>query len=361
MKHLKKFIYILIMDISLYPKTKPLNQKMIVCSAVANLRGVPQNIDSNFKLPGSAKTNPFQITQLLLNEPVIAQKSFTDKKNNNWYLVKAIQQPNKNKDGNWSGLIGWIEAKNLIPVQNFEKHNLVITSLFADIYNTQGKKINTLFIGTQFTGTYIPEKNLYQITLPNKSYGYIKTSDTTILSKNITLTESEIRKNIIKTAEKFLGNVYSWGGRTPQTDLFPISSIDCSGLINLVFAGNGLLIPRNSVSQYLKAKHIKHGKNLKPGDLIFFANSKHKISHVLFYVGNGNVIESSLTVGEVKESSFKKRIGFDHFKMKSGDLSGPIMTLDSNNPTFFKIYFASFLSDQNMIHKLRADFLETHF
>ncbi len=47
--------------------------------------------------------------------------------------------------------------------------------------------------------------------------------------------------------------------------------------------------------------------------------------------------------------------------MKSGDLSGPIMTLDSSKPTFFKIYFASFLSDIKMIHKLRLKFLKTHY
>lgn len=361
MKYLKYLFYISIISLTTYSKPKQFHQKMIVASPVANLRGAPRNIPSDFKLPASSKTNPFQSTQLLCNEYVIAKQKFIDKENNAWYLVDAIQQPTKNQNGTWTGLTGWVQAQDLEEVEKFEEHNLVITNLFTTIYNNKNKKINILFIGTALTGTFDTEKNMYHITMPHGCCGWIKSSDVMTLSKHNELSESELRINIIKTAKKFLGNSYSWGGRTPETDLLPVSSIDCSGLTNLVFTAQGLLIPRNSGSQYQKATHIKHGKDLQAGDLIFFANNNHKISHVLFYSGDGKVIESSLTAGKVTETSFKKRIGFHHTTMKSGDLSGPIMTLESEKPTFFRVYFASFTSDKNMIQKLRHDFLQYHY
>ncbi|MBI2344663.1 C40 family peptidase [Candidatus Dependentiae bacterium] len=360
MKCLKYLTCCLIISAITNTKSNILSEKMIICSPVANLRGAPKNI-YNFTLPASSKTNPFQTTQLLFNDYVIAQQKFINQQNKTWYLVEALQQSNKNKNGSWSGLMGWIEGSDLQKVECFIEHNLVITSLFADIYNQENKKINTLFMGTSLTGKFDTEKNMCQIEMPDRSYGWIKASDVMPISKDNVPLKPKLRTNITETAKMFLGNLYSWGGRTPQTALINISSVDCSGLINLVFASQGLSIPRNSVSQYFKANDIKHGKNLQPGDLIFFGSDKHTINHVLLYIGNGEIIESSLTAGKVIQSLFKQRIGFDHTTMKSGDSSGPIKNLDSKNPTFFKVYFASFLSNNRLIDKLRLEFLQHHY
>ncbi len=357
MKYFKYLFYLTTINFLIYPEKFIPNQKMIVCSPMANLMGVPRDIPSDFTLPASSKTNPHQLTQLLFNEYLIAQKKYTDKKNKIWYLVNAIQQTNK-KNNKWSTLLGWVPAEDVQSVQQFEEHNLIVRSLFATIYNEKKQKIKTICIGTQLAGSIDAEKNMYQINLPNQSYGWIKISDITPTAKYHNFSESELRNNIIKTAKQFLGNLYSWGGRTPQNVVWTVSSVDCSGLINLAFTANGLLIPRNSSSQYHASSLIKYGKDLQPADLIFFADSNDKINHVLFYCGDGKVLEASLTAQKVQESSFKKRIGFDHTKMKSGDLSGPIMTLHSENPTFFKIYFGSFLSHATMIKKLRHDILQ---
>ena len=359
MKYFKYLFCAVMINFLIYPESTVYHQKMIVRSPIANLKGVPKDTPADFALPASSQTNPSQLTQLLFNEYLVAQKKYIDSSNITWYLVNAVQQLNKNNNRwcGWSGVLGWVKSKDVQPVKKFKKHNLLVTSLFANIYNEKQKKISTICIGTQLTGNIDTEKNMYQIDLPDESYGWMQISDVTPIEQQHELSESELRKNIIKTAQQFLGNLYSWGGRSPQTDLWNVSSVDCSGLVNLVFAAHGLLVPRNSYSQYLASSAIKYGKDLKIGDLIFFANSNNKINHVLLYCGDGKVLESSLTAQKVQESSFKKRIGFDHTKMKSGDLSGPIMVLDSENPTFFKIYFRSFLSHKNMLKKLKHDIL----
>lgn len=361
MKNLKYVFCTLIISTTIYPHKKRLNQKMIVRSSVANLRSEPKDIPTGLTLPSSSKTNPLQLTQLLYNEYVIAHKKYTDQEHTEWYQVEAVQQLNKNIDNSWSGINGWAKAQDLNPVEKFEQHNLVVTNLFAPIFTKQGTITTQLCIGTQLTGTLNVQDHTYHIQLPDRTYGYIHMDDVTPIQSLHGLTEQDVRNNIVEIAEKFLGNLYSWGGRTPQNKNWPVSSVDCSGLVNLTFAAQGLLIPRNSKTQYLKTNHIKHGKDLQAGDLIFFATSDQKISHVLIYDGHGNVIESSLTAGKVQKIPFKKRIGIDHTLMKSGDRSGPIKVCNSEHPTYFTLYFGSFLSQKNLVKKLRNDFLRHNY
>lgn len=360
MKYLKYFFYLPIVSITAFIYTHDFHKKMIVCVPVADVRSEPKDIPSDVKLPTSNKTNPLQLTQLLFNEYVIAQKQCTDEYDQIWYFIQAVQQPIHTEKNSCTCVPGWVKAEFLYPVEQFKQHNLVITNLFTPMYDDKQKKIDTLFIGTKLTGILDSEKNMYRIVMPKQDYLWINISDATPLSKDIEFSEPELRTSIIKTAQKFLGNLYSWGGRTPQTDMYHISSVDCSGLINLIFAAHGLLIPRNSSSQYLKTTHIKNGKDLKSGDLIFFADMEDKINHVILYTGNGNILESALSLNEVKEVSFKDRIGFDINTMQSGDIFKLQMT-PNPNPLSFKIYFGSFLNHESMISKLRHDMLRHNY
>ena len=55
----------------------------------------------------------------------------------------------------------------------------------------------------------------------------------------------DIRLNIIKTAKKYLGNKYQYGG----TDR---AGFDCSGFVMHVYQKNGIQLPRMSKNQYKK-------------------------------------------------------------------------------------------------------------
>ena len=80
-------------------------------------------------------------------------------------------------------------------------------------------------------------------------------------------------KELLKDAEKYLGAPYKYAGNTS-------SGFDCSGLVCKVFDENDKKLPRRSSDQALEGKEINI-KDVKPGDLVFFATAGgNKVSHV---------------------------------------------------------------------------------
>jgi peptidoglycan DL-endopeptidase CwlO len=97
--------------------------------------------------------------------------------------------------------------------------------------------------------------------------------DTTVYDPSV----SNIRKSIIRAAEKQLGVPYQWAGSSPE-------GFDCSGFTSYVFAQNGKELPRRAADQFSKGIEVKD-KNVKPGDLVFFDNGSG-ISHVGIVISN---------------------------------------------------------------------------
>ena len=91
----------------------------------------------------------------------------------------------------------------------------------------------------------------------------------------------------MKTARKYIGVPYRWGGETAE------GGFDCSGLTMVVYRLNGLNLPRNSRSQFDYGTFV-YKKDLKPGDLVFFATGKSKtrVSHVGIYIGSSRFIHA---------------------------------------------------------------------
>ncbi|MDR1086066.1 MAG: C40 family peptidase [Deltaproteobacteria bacterium] len=94
---------------------------------------------------------------------------------------------------------------------------------------------------------------------------------------------SPLGQAAVKTAKKYLGVPYRYGGRSPK-------GFDCSGLVWYVYRQNGLELPDASWKQVKAGQKVTKAE-LRPGDLVFF-QSKGKVNHVGIYIGGGEMIHA---------------------------------------------------------------------
>ena len=95
-----------------------------------------------------------------------------------------------------------------------------------------------------------------------------------------------LREKIVRTATRYVGVPYRWGGESPGT------GFDCSGLTMAVYRINGLNLPRSSRQQWTVGRRI-HRSQLQKGDLVFFATRGGKrISHVGIYTGGDKFLHA---------------------------------------------------------------------
>jgi cell wall-associated NlpC family hydrolase len=107
-----------------------------------------------------------------------------------------------------------------------------------------------------------------------------------------------------KTAKKYLGVPYVYGGRTP-------SGFDCSGLTAYVYGRQGVKLPGSSAQQAKSGRLIRK-RNLRPGDLVFFCTAGgRQVSHVGLYLGDSKFIHApgrgkKVTTASLNDTYFKK-------------------------------------------------------
>ncbi len=111
---------------------------------------------------------------------------------------------------------------------------------------------------------------------------------------------SSVRTNVVNYALQFLGNPYVWGG-TSLT-----KGVDCSGFTMQVLGKYGYSLPHYSGSQAQMGTKIDSSQ-MRPGDLIFYANKSGKINHVSMYIGNGQVVHAASRRSGIKISSWNYR------------------------------------------------------
>lgn len=105
---------------------------------------------------------------------------------------------------------------------------------------------------------------------------------------------SKSDKALIKEAKSWIGTKYKYGGHSR-------SGTDCSGFVMQVYkAVYDFKLPRTSRDQHDFCNKINK-KDLKVGDLVFFATGKSssKVSHVGLYIGNGEFIHASSSKGVI--------------------------------------------------------------
>jgi len=232
--------------------------KYSVSVKVTDLRGEPVAGSQNLQL------DRLQESQLLFGERV----SVLDVKGG-WAFIEALEQEKRYPDGSWAGYRGWVQMKDLMPVERFPDQNFVVTDHDGE-YS----------FGTRLVGAKKPAPNM------------------------------------IDLGRKMIGFPYFWGGRSsyrPNTR----SSVDCSGFVNLLYRVQGVDIPRDAHDQYLKSERI-NGADLEVGDLVF-SGKNERITHVMLYSGEGRILEATEESGSVREIAGEAKFGVPLSKIRSGE------------------------------------------
>jgi cell wall-associated NlpC family hydrolase len=89
------------------------------------------------------------------------------------------------------------------------------------------------------------------------------------------------RDAVVAAARKYLGVPYVFGGTNPATGL------DCSGLVQRVYADQGITLPRLAADQATQGTPVANLDQAKPGDLLAF---NRPVDHIAIYIGDGKMI-----------------------------------------------------------------------
>lgn len=130
---------------------------------------------------------------------------------------------------------------------------------------------------------------------------YIVSPEDYALAKERMYGKAYFRKELVETAESFIGLPYRWGGSSAD------KGFDCSGLTMAVYHLNGLNLPRSSWAQYRVGNPVRRSA-LDKGDLVFFATSGgRRISHVGVYAGDESFIHAPGRGKTIRADSLSNR------------------------------------------------------
>jgi len=271
---------------------------MVIRQPIINLYLTPQDTVSD--------------TQLLYGERVNVLKE-----KNGWLYVATELPIVGLQSGTWEGFEGWIKKESCaIPIKTLLTNTVVIQTPYCYVYqrpSQQTKVIKQLFFGTMLPAVRL-NKKWWEVTLVDGTQGCVFGENLFELSslKSIRC----IRNRLKKLSSIFINVDYGFGKRS-------IESVNCSGLVNLLYRACGLPIPLKAHDQFLMAKKIEAEK-LQTGDLIFIQwKNIPRMKHVLLYLGNEMLLEATIRGDKrVRIVDARKRFGCPLRNFKNGDTYG---------------------------------------
>lgn len=281
-------------------------QKYIVTVPVADLRKDPSPHKKIYE------KDLLQESQLIFGEQVLGLHEQGD-----WIFIEAVEQKKWVPDSGWKGYPGWVKKNQLHPVEEFPSTSHIIDATWQPIYNKPNGYSDLKYTVSFGTALSIVDElsDFWVIQLHNKQYGF--TPKKGIREKN----GQPNRQDICRKGTLFLNAPYLWGGRSAFTSNLElgITSMDCSGLTNLLYRINGLDIPRDAHDQFLKCTQ-KDYDALQPGDLVFTADRTRpeRITHVMIHLSPETLLESSLAPKCVRLISTNEKLGMNCQGLKSG-------------------------------------------
>lgn len=212
--------------------------------------------------------------------------------------------------GNWiygftttDSYYGWLEKKNIGLVSDYTH---IVCNIRSSVLSKPNVKSNLM--------SYLPLRSRIKVISIKNNWAKIKFSYKNLIKYGYVscfhiLGKNESFKNWITIAEKMVGIPYRWGGR----DCF---GIDCSALVQHLFAFSGISLPRDTSDQLLffkthpnydLRKSLENKEFLKKGDIIYW------LGHVGIIINEKKIIHASGFHSEVVIEDFSdvlKRIKY---------------------------------------------------
>lgn len=203
------------------------------------------------------------INQLLFGDVVHIKDHYK-----NWLFTEASHD----------SYTGWVDEKQISfpPAAFFEQIEnetpVFLSEKYADAYGKNGSRLS-LVMGSRLPGF---DKNIF----------FIGESEYKLPGNISVLQGKQPGDILIKTAKKFLGSPYLWGGRSYFGN-------DCSGFTQIVYRMCGYNLQRDSSQQAGQGLLVSFIEEVKPGDLAFFEDEEGNIVHVGILLGSNQIIHSS--------------------------------------------------------------------
>ncbi|WP_285398779.1 SH3 domain-containing C40 family peptidase [Lysinibacillus sp. fls2-241-R2A-57] len=176
-----------------------------------------------------------------------------------------------------------------------QEANHFINQSFADVLQLpqiQSVKMMTLVKGSLICSSAVEELDPEWATvqLVSGEIGYVRRQWLQEKIPENSLSEHQLRENVVRTALSYLATPYRWGGKSPL-------GIDCSGLCSMAYMLNGVYIYRDAkIVEGFPIKEISL-ELIQKGDLLYFPG------HIALYIGDNLYVHSSLGGNEVTINS----------------------------------------------------------
>jgi cell wall-associated NlpC family hydrolase len=247
----------------------------VVSLSVANIRSKPDH-------PAE------MVTQAILGTPLSVLKT-----DDGWYYV---QTPDR--------YLGWTDDRIAMMTQKefaqwTAMPKVIVTSDIVFTHRTAEEgspRVSDVVIGS-ILAVKADSGSGYEVQYPDGRTGFLAKNDAQPYEEWLAQAH-DTPENILRTAERFTGIPYLWGGTSCK-------GLDCSGFTKTVFFLNGTLLPRDANQQALVGEPVDTTGGwsaLKPGDLLFFgaratADRRERVTHVAISLGGARFIHSSGIVG----------------------------------------------------------------